>query len=160
MAVLRQQPRDIVPTRDGAAAARPVMLATLSVRIDPSAERVACESALDADVPLIIANLIELPAFPLTMMLAREHMVLPHEEDLDAVRATAVRAAERGIATELLRVSSVRPLVALLELARERQPGLLVFGPDRRRLSRRRFRRAAERVRGELDCLVWIAPDG
>jgi hypothetical protein len=160
MDALRNRPRDVTPTRNAKARPRPVMLATLSVRIDPSAERMACESALDAGVPLIIANLLTLPAYPLTMMLAREHMVLPHEEDLDAVRATAARAAERGIATELLRVSSRRPMVALLELVREREPGLLVFGPDLRRTSRWRFRRAAERVRKEVGCLVWIAPDG
>jgi hypothetical protein len=160
MDALRNRPRDVTPTRNAKARPRPVMLATLSVRIDPSAERMACESALDAGVPLIIANLLTLPAYPLTMMLAPEHLVLPHEEDLDAVRATAARAAERGIATELLRVSSRRPMVALLELVREREPGLLVFGPDLRRISRWRFRRAAERVRREVGCLVWIAPDG
>jgi hypothetical protein len=140
--------------------AGPVMLATLSVRIDPSAERMACESALEAGVPLIVANLLTLPAYPMTMMLAREYMILPHEEDLDAVRAMATRAAQRGIETELLRVSSHRPLVALLELVTERRPGLLVFGPDLRRTSRRRFRRAAQRVRRDAGCLVWVAPDG
>jgi hypothetical protein len=136
------------------------MLATLSVRIDPSAERMALESALQAGVPLIIANMLMLPAYPLTMMIAREHAVLPHEEDLDAVRATAARAAGLGIPTELLRVSSRRPLVAMIELARERDPGLLVFGPDLRRISRWRYRRAANRVREQIGCLVWVAPDG
>jgi hypothetical protein len=139
---------------------RPVMLATLSVRIDPSAERMAFDSALDAGVPLVIANMLTLPAYPLTLLLARDWLILPHEEDLEAVRATAVRAAERGIETELLRVSSRRPLVALLELVRERAPGLLVFGPDLRRTPRWRFRRAAKLVRREVGCLVWVAPDG
>ena len=152
--------RTAAPTRRARARPRPVMLATLSVRIDPSAERMACESALEAGVPLIVANLLMLPAFPMTMMLAREYMILPHEEDLDAVRAMAARAAARGIETELLRVRSRRPLIALLELTREREPGLLVFGPDLRRTPRWRFRRAAQRVRREVGCLVWVAPDG
>ena len=160
MEALRDRSRSVTPTRDAGARSRPVMLATLSVRIDPSAERMACESALDAGVSLIIANMLTLPPYPLTMMLAPEYAVLPHEEDLDAVRATAARAAERGIQTELLRVSSRRPMIALLELAREREPGLLVFGPDRQRISRWRFRRAAERVREEIGCLVWVAPEG
>jgi hypothetical protein len=160
MEFVRDRRRNLTPTAGVGARRRPVMLATLSVRIDPSAERMACESALDARVPLIIANMLMLPAYPLTMMLAPEHAVLPHEEDLDAVRATAARAAEQGIETELLRVSSRRPMIALLELAREREPGLLVFGPDLRRISRWRFRRAARRVREEVGCLVWIAPDG
>ncbi len=120
----------------------------------------ALESALEAGVGLIIANMIRLPAYPTTMILAPEYATLPHEEDLDAVRATAVRAAELGIATELLRVSSRRPLKALLELTRERDAGLLVFGPDLSRTARLRFRFAARIVRREADCLVWIAPDG
>ncbi|MBV8999764.1 MAG: hypothetical protein JO304_11925, partial [Solirubrobacterales bacterium] len=74
------------------AAPRPVILATFSVRIDPRAERMAFESALDVGARLIIANLMLLPPYPATIMLAREYATLPYEEDLDAVRATASRA--------------------------------------------------------------------
>lgn len=140
--------------------ARPVMLGTLSVRVDPNAERMALDSALDAGVKLIVANMLVLPPYPLTLMLAPEYATLPHEEDRDAVRATADRAAALGIATELLRVSSPRPVTALLELARDYKAGLLVFGPDLSRTARRRFRAAARRVRREAGCLVWVAPDG
>lgn len=143
-----------------ARAQRPVVLATLSVRVDPSAERMAFDSALDAHARLIIANMILLPLYPSTMILAREYLTLPHEEDLDAVRATARRAAERGIDTELLRISSPRPFAALMELIRERRAGLLVLGPDVSRTPRWKFRRTARRVREQADCLVWIAPDG
>ena len=140
--------------------ALPVLLGTLSVRVDPSAERMAIDSALEAGVTLIVANMLGLPPYPLTFMLAPEYATLPHEEDLDAVRATAARAAALGITTELLRVSSRRPVSALLEIAREREVGLLVFGPDLTLTPRRRFRIAARRVRREADCLVWVAPDG
>jgi hypothetical protein len=138
-------------------APRPVMLATLSVRLDASAEAMAIESALEAGVSLIVANMLVLRPYPATVMLARESVNLPCEEDLDAVRATAYRAVELGIRTELLRVSSLRPVRALLEIAAERQIGLLVFGPDRARLPRYRFRRAARTVRKHAPCLVWIA---
>lgn len=141
-------------------AARPVVLATLSVRIDPSAERMAFDSALDAGSQLIIANMIPLRPYPMTMILAPEFINLPHEEDLEAVRATAQRAVARGIRTELLRISSAHPLSALIELVREREAGLLVLGPDLRRTSRWRLRWAARRVRRDAPCLVWIAPDG
>jgi nucleotide-binding universal stress UspA family protein len=140
--------------------AGPVLLATLSVRVDPTAERMAIDSALEAGVGLILANMLVLPPYPLTVMLAPQFATLPHEEDRDAVRATAERAAGLGVATELLRVSSRRPVTALLELARERDVGLLVFGPDLARTPRRRFRRAARRLRREAGCLVWVAPDG
>jgi hypothetical protein len=93
-------------------------------------------------------------------MLARDYATLPHEEDLDEVRATARRAAALGIATELLRISSLRPVKALLELASDRAAGLLVFGPDVSLTPRRRFRAGARAIRRHAPCLVWIAPDG
>jgi Universal stress protein family len=149
-----------VQTAAGRSRALPVLLATLSVRVDPSAERMAIDSALEAGVRLIVANMLVLPPYPLTVMLAPAYATLPHEEDLDAVRGTAARAAALGIPTELLRISSRRPVMALLELAAEREVGLLVFGPDLSLTPRRRFRAAARRVRREADCLVWITPDG
>jgi hypothetical protein len=148
------------PPATGRERARPVVLGTLAVRVDPSAERVALESALEAGVSLIVANMIPLPAYPRTLILAPQYATLPHEEDLDAVRATASRAAALGISTELLRISSPRPVRALLELASEREAGLLVFGPDLQLTNRIRFWAAARTVRRAANCLVWIAPDG
>lgn len=135
-----------------------MLLGTLSVRVDPMAERMAVESALEVGAKLILANMVTLPPYPLTAMVAPEYVTLPHEEDLEAVRATAERAAAFGIPTELLRVRSPRPVTALIELAHDREAGLLVFGPDRSRISRRRFRAAAKAVRRDAPCLVWIAP--
>src|SRR5919108_1099061 len=144
------------PTR-----ARPVMLATLSVRVDPSAERMAIDSALEAGVPLIIVNLLPFRPYPTTLgLLGVEGMTLPHEEDLDALRSTAERAGRLGVRTELLRVTTRHPVRALLELVRERDAGLLVFGPDVRRTGRWRFLTIARRVRKQVDCLVWVAADG
>jgi nucleotide-binding universal stress UspA family protein len=144
------------PTR-----ARPVLLATLSVRVDPSAERMALDSALEAGVRLVIANILRLRPYPTTFgLLGHQGMTLPHEEDLDAVRATARRAAELGVPTELLRVTTRRPVAALLQIARERDAGLLVFGPDLKRTGRLRYRSVARRLRREADCLIWVAPDG
>ena len=145
---------------DRGSPSRPVLLGTLSVRVDPTAERMAIDTALEVGSKLILANMVMLPPYPLTVRIAPEYVTLPHEEDLDAVRATAARAAALGIATELLRVRSPRPLTALIELAHDREVGLLVFGPDRSRISRRRFRRAAKVVRRDAPCLVWVAPTG
>jgi hypothetical protein len=141
--------------------ARPVVLATMSVRVDPSAERMATESALEAGVPLILVNLIPLPFYVTTIVMhGPEATTLPHEEALDAVRGTAARAAELGIKTELLRVRTRHAIRALMEVVSERDAGLLVFGPDLKRTGRLRFRLAARRVRRDAPCLVWIAPDG
>jgi Universal stress protein family len=137
------------------------MLATLSVRFSATAERIAIDSALETNSPLILANMLRLPPYPTTIMLVGPGAAtLPHEEDLDAVRATAARAAALGIPTQLLRVTSRRPVAALLELVVERAAGLLVLGPDVRRVKRRAFKRAARQVRERAPCLVWVAPGG
>jgi hypothetical protein len=46
---------------------------------------------------------------------------------------------------------------ALLELIADRRPGLLVFGPDRKRLKPRAYRKAAKAIRQRASCLVWLA---
>ena len=164
MPLLRHGEGSDAPAEVGAephAAPRPVVLATLSVRVDPEAERMAIDSAIDSDPAhprLIIANMLWLPPHPTTLTLAREVAILPHEEDLDAVRETAARAAARGVSVELLRISSRRPLVALLELIEERGAGLVVLGPDPRRSPRWWRAAAARRIRRRAGCLVWIAP--
>jgi hypothetical protein len=161
MVQILDRPRDTGP-QSGAAKkrVRPVILGTLAVRVHPNAERVALESALEAGVPLIIANMIAMPPYPATMTLAPEYATLPHEEALDAVRETAARAAALGIMTELLRISSRHPVRSLLDLVKARDAGLLVFGPDLKGTSRLRFRLAARIVRKNAPCLVWVAPDG
>jgi nucleotide-binding universal stress UspA family protein len=160
MEAIRQRNQSDTPVIPGLQTPRPVLLATLSVRIDPRAERIAIESALETHARLIIANMLMLPPYPTTLVLAREHATLPHEEDLEAVRETARRAAARGVETELLRISSRRPLVALIELIGERQAGLVVLGPDPRRTPRWWLWLAARRVRRAAGCLVWIVPEG
>lgn len=80
------------------------------------------------------------------MLAPPEHTTLPHGEDLDAVRATAQRAAALGV-PELLRVRTRRPAETLLELVSERDAGPLVLGPQ-----------LARRLRRDAGCLVWVAP--
>ncbi|HKP21828.1 MAG TPA: universal stress protein [Thermoleophilaceae bacterium] len=143
-----------------AAAVGPVVLGTLSSGIDPAAERIAIESALDAGVPLIVVNVVQLPPCPRALAMGGpEALAFPHEEQYEAVRGTAERAAKFGLRVEHLRVSSPRPARALVQIAQERAAGLLVLGPERRRrIARRvRFRRAARAVRRSASCLVWIA---
>ena len=145
----------------GTTSKRPVVLGTLSVRVDPSAERMAIDSAIEAGVPLVIANILPLRPYPTTLALVGpEGLNLPHEEDLDAVRSTAARAAELGVQTELLRVTTRHTVNALLEIVSERDAGLLVFGPDLKLTGRVRFRILARRLRRDAGCLIWIAPDG
>src|SRR6266480_4331316 len=103
------------PSSDGRARL-PVVLGTLSVRVSAAAERMAIDSALETGSPLIVANMLKLRPYPTTiMLLGPGAATLPAEEDLDAVRATADRAAALGLKTQLLRVSSPRPVQALIE---------------------------------------------
>lgn len=135
-------------------AARPVVLATLSSRVDPDAERIAIDSSLDAGVPLFVVNAVCAPACPRTLHLG---LLDPAREDYDAVRATAERAAALGIRVEHLRVTTPRPAKAIVQVANEHGAGLLVLGPKRGRVPRWRIRRAAREVRRHAACLVWIA---
>ena len=155
----RHDVRQAVGAR-GPTAAGPVVLATLSSRVESEAERLAIESALEAGVPLLVVNAMPLRPYPQALALAGPSVLnLPHEEDYEAVRATAKRAAALGIRVEHLRVTSPRPAKAIVQIANERGAGLLVLGPKRGRVPRWRFRRAAREVRRNAACLVWIAGD-
>ena len=138
-----------------------MVLATLSVRVDPSAERMAIDSALEAGVPLVPVNILRFRPFPTTLLLVGpEGMNLPHEEDLDA--ATGHGGTRRRARREDRAAPGDHPppVQALLEIVAERDAGLLVFGPDLRLTSRMRFRSLARKLRRNASCLLWIAPDG
>ena len=91
-----------------------MVLGTLSSSVDPAAERMAIDSALEAGVSLIVVNVVELPPCPRALALGGlAAIAFPHEEEYAAVRATAERAAKLGLSVEHLRVSSPRPGRAL-----------------------------------------------
>jgi Universal stress protein family len=160
MQKLRDRHEGSAAETSGTSKARPVVLATMSVGVDPGAERMAIESALEAGVPLILVNLIPVPFYATVVMHEPEAISPPHGESVDTVRGTAARAARLGIRTEFLRVRTRHAIRALMGVVSERDAGLLVFGPDMKRTGRLRFRLAARRVRRDAPCLVWIAPDG
>src|SRR3954464_2799826 len=110
MAEVRDRDRIAAPAATARTRARPVVLATLQVRIDPAAEEMAIASALEAGGPLIVAKMVQLPPHPGTFRLVgAEHATLPHEDAREEVRETANRAAALGIAYELLRIWIRRP---------------------------------------------------
>jgi len=135
---------------------RPVLLATLGVPFDPAASSFAVDAAVESGEPLLVVNVVELP--PLGMSVAMGYDQLPDPpEQAEALRAPAALAASLGVPVERLRVKSPRPVEALVQIAAERNPGLLVFGPDRARLKPRVYRKAARAVRERAACLVWLA---
>jgi hypothetical protein len=133
------------------------MLATLDVPFEQQAWIVALDAAVESGQPLIVANVVQLPPLPLSVIMGYDQLDYPPEL-ARALREPAELAHSLGIQVERLRVKSLHPVEALVELASERRLGLLVFGPDRTKLSRRAYRKASRALRQQIDCLVWL-PD-
>ena len=135
-----------------------VLLATFDVPFDSAAAAFAVDAAVESNRTLIIANVVELP--PLPMSIAMGSDMLEYTPELAAsLLAPAELACSLGVKVERLRVKSFRRVDALVELASERNIRLLVLGPDRDKVSKRLYNKAATAVRERLDCLVWVTWD-
>jgi nucleotide-binding universal stress UspA family protein len=132
-----------------------VLLATFDVPFDAKAAVVAVDAAVESGHELIVANVVELPPLPMSVIMGYEQLDYTAEME-ESLRSPVQLAASLGVSVERLRVRSPRPVEALLQLARERRPGLLVLGPDQNQMSRRRYRKAVRAVREDAPCLVWI----
>lgn len=140
-----------------ATGARPVMLVTFDVPVDPHAAELAVDAAVESAQPLIVVNVVDMPIRPMTSSSGIEVVVT---EDVDSsLREPAELARALAVTVERIRLVSPRPLTALLELVSERLPGLLILGPDRSRMSKRRLARAERRIRKAAPCLVWTASE-
>jgi hypothetical protein len=128
------------------------------VPFDPAACELAVDSAVESGQPLLVVVLARLAPLPLSVLLGYDQLDSP--EDAEAFRAPAARAASLGVAVERLRVRSPRPVDALLQVIGEREPGLVVFGPDRARLSQRQYRKTARALTEHAPCLVWVSAVG
>jgi Universal stress protein family len=141
------------------AAGRPILLATMGAPFDEEAVGVAIDAAVESGEALIVANITRLEPLGLSMIMGYDALEELTPDVSRSVKRPAQLAAGFGLRVERLRVRSPRPVAALLELVRERRPGLVVFGPDRRRLSRRLYRKASEALRAEAGTLMWLSPD-
>ena len=158
MTVRRQLDRE-VPNAINSAAGRPILLATMGAPFDEEAVAVAVDAAVESGEELIVANITRLEPLGLSMIMGYDALEEFTPEVSRSVRRPVRLAAEFGLRVERLRIRSPRPVSALLELVRDRQPGLVVFGPDRRRLSRRLYRRATDALRAGIGYLVWLPPE-
>ena len=132
-----------------------MLLATLGVPFDPTASAFAVDAAVESGQPLVVANVVELP--PLAMSVRMGYDQIEDARTAETLAAPAELAHSLGVQVERLRVKSMHPLDALLQVVAEREPGLLVFGPDRQKLRPRRYRKAARAIRDRAACLVWLA---
>jgi nucleotide-binding universal stress UspA family protein len=143
---------DQAPSRE---AGRPVMLATMDVPYDEEAASFAVDAAVEAGQSLVLVNVVEI--FPTLAAVHFKDVDYSSSEDRAALRAPAELAHSLGVHVERLRVRSPHPVDALVELTAEREPGMLVFGPDLTRIKPRRYRKAAKAIRERAGCLVWLA---
>lgn len=135
-------------------ACRPVVLATLDVPFSEQATAFAIDSAVENGQPLVLLNVAEVLPTAYSLL---GYGYVERPELQQALRKPAVIARSLAVPVERLRVCSPHPVDALLEVAAERNPAVLVFGPDRGRLSRRAYGKAATKIRERAACLVWLA---
>ena len=112
----------------------------------------AVDSAVESGQPLVVVNVAEI--HPTHWSLVGYGYIETRGSPARAAQAGGARPS-LAVRVERLRVCSPHPIDALLELVAERDPGVLVFGPDRGHLRRRRYERAARRLRERTSCLVW-----
>lgn len=136
---------------------RPVIVATLEAPLTEEAARIGVDSAVEAGQPLLVVNAVESLLAPCGLVLGYDYVAPPDVEE--SLRAPAALAHSLGVRVERFCLRSPRPVDALLEFVMERGGGLLVVGPDRTRIGRWRYRRAARKIRDGAPCLVWLAHD-
>ena len=132
---------------------RPVMLLTLNVELEESAVSFAIDSAAQTGAELYICDAIPLEYRNYVGHVARQYAEQLIRKHLDEV---ARRARESGVTTTQLAFHSPRPVKIALEVARDEQIGLLVFGANRKGLGKRYFRKAVKRIQKDAPCLVWV----
>jgi nucleotide-binding universal stress UspA family protein len=143
-------------THPGLSGGRPVLLATLDVPFDAAAVAFALDSAVELGQRLIVANFVERPPLPLSSMLGYED--LPYPPEMEKSLAEPARLAHSlGVDVTRLRVKSFHPISAMLEVVAEQNAGLFVFGPDRKRMMRLRYRLATRAIRSSVTTLIWLA---
>ena len=129
------------------------MLLTLNVELEEPAIEFAIESAAQTGAELYICDAIPLEYRNYVGHVARQYAEQLIRKHLDAV---ARRARERGVTNDAARVpQSEAGEDRVWRSAKTEQIGLLVFGPNRRELGKRFFRKAVKRIREDAPCLVW-----
>ncbi len=147
-----------VSTGEGAGG-RPVLLATMGVPLDNEASVFAVDTAVESGQRLVVVNVTTLEPLRMSITLGYDSLPELTPEVSASLRRSTELARSLGVHVERLRVRSPRPVQALLDLVADVRPGVLVFGPDRKALRERRYRKALRAVRERVTCLVWVPND-
>ena len=132
------------------------MLATLDAPFDTNAVAFAVDSAVELGQRLIVANFVERAPLPLSAMLGYDDLPCPPQLE-ESLKAPAMLALSLGVEVTRLRVKSFHPIPAMLEVVAEQAPAIFVFGPDRARVPRLRYRRAVRAIRSGTATLLWTS---
>src|SRR4051812_13391259 len=138
-----------------------VVLATFAgAPFGPRAARLAVEAAAEMRSPLIVVQTVEVRSRRRRARAAAE----PLAPGLAlAVRAVTALAAEFGVEVQALRVSSPRPVAALLGFVADCRAALVVLASDPaalrrfRRPTHRQYRQFVAALARHADCLLWTA---
>jgi nucleotide-binding universal stress UspA family protein len=150
----RARPRSLDAARG--AGNRPVLLATLDVPFVAAAIAFAVDAAVESGQSLLVVNVVQIALAPASLA---GYGYIEEAGLQQALREPADLAHSLAVQVERLRLCSPHPIDALLQLMAEREPGVLVFGPDRASLKPRTYRRAARRISARATCLVWLEDD-
>jgi hypothetical protein len=117
-----QRRRPQAPVLPRGSPGRPVLLATLDVPFDRDAVVFAVDSAVEQGARLIVANVVEWAPLPLSAIMGYDE--LPYTPEMAESLAEPVRLARSlGVEVTRLRVKSLHPIPALLELSPSRIRG-------------------------------------
>jgi nucleotide-binding universal stress UspA family protein len=131
----------------------------MGVPLDEAAIAFAIDTAVETGGSLIVVNVTRLEPLALSVRLGYDALEEYTPEVSESLRKTTSSAVSMGVQVERLRIRSPRPVMALLEVVVERDPGILVFGPDRAALGARAYRRAVTAIRDADPCLLWTATE-
>jgi hypothetical protein len=151
MSVAAQQRPRAVTALNVEVATRPVVLLTFDVVYDDAAVTFAFETAAETRADLLITDIVPAMRVPSSANIRSFGDPYVVATQIELVQ----RAVDSGIRVRRIVFSHPRPLGAAFDLLRDQGVGLLVFGPDRKRYGRFRFRRHAARFRRDAPCLVW-----
>ncbi len=148
---VRGRAPDVVVASEGGKR-KPVMLVSLDIGFDAAAITMAIASAGDAGADLLVCLGVTLPVANANAA-ARRTMGNPVVRE--QIAEILEEASVAGVKAHHLVYNTPRPLAATIGVAKSREVGLLVFGPDRKRYGRLRFRLHARALRRKSGCLVW-----
>jgi len=147
---VRRQPAGV--ERGSMSKVRAVLLLTIDVPFDERAVGFAVDTAVETSAQLFVCDAVPIrvanPAVAVSRTLGEKRTRREADRIVRQARARGARASQ-------LVFHNPNPIRAVIEVIKQENIGLLVFGPDRAELGNRRFLSNARRLREGAACLVW-----